>query len=1324
MKFKLNKLKYIDLFGRRTELSMNGQKSHKTWCGTFCTIMIFTICAVSAIYYITQFFRRANPQYIYSEVYDSIYDVKQDKNTISPFSNLKIGSNGFFAMMGFENKDYNINEYKVQFTVLSQGKIVSEYKGINCSEIDYFQDLMEDSSISEMQNFQFVKENPQNFICLGNSEVDSLLFVYEAQSAIFIQLSCPDSQSCKSLNGQRVFILSSDYLVVMQDFSNPLDLYIMSNYVDLDLNYSTIVDVQLQKVLIQTDIGYLTTEYEYQQQVTFKDFKRYNQIRNPTSFSSPLLIIEIQPFSKRQIYRRSYPKFLSVLSIIGGLMKTLLVIGYFCTKPFSKISMRSELVNQLFTFEKISSKKLKKIHEIQGLSEENFNMDDNNNQKLPRSKTMTLTNRNQQKKDQIARSFEKLKDDHIKLQIYNSEQLTSLRNTPYSNYNLESNLNTEIPHSNLITARQFNGNSGQQKQFFVYPVSHYETQSIENYENLQTDFKQNLKTQHNDDGIRYSPIQKQYSNNSEILSDDQFNSANQNHANFPQILNSIDIGQKYQPKLFNKNNSFQKESQFIALNDNFIEKTNNYFKEQKIQNQNDLDNGNLKTFQTQYSQDLITQGPLTTQHNNQFMNHLDFETIKDKNNVTQSTKSSLKRLNQSRQLKHSLSQYDDNKGNQVDLQKQLEQKNLMQRRNANFDRDKKAFIKKETNRGSLFSIQDQTQNQDQEKDQKKQTSIKLTKNASLQKKDSIKPPNGQQSQAEGEQQQNGSTSRRIKSFFSSKTKEITDLIRFNINQRQQHNKEDETQKNNENLSNNQQSQSQSVEEKKKKHSNLIKQKTNKKFEGILNEKQEKSMILNIIDYVKYFFACFKDTTKVKQMKYTNKKVKKRLDIIYILEKLIEIDKLKVLLLNPDQINLFDYMPKEFVQFNSMENTEIYDKDNKFATWSLLCAEKSALDKYSNACIAYHHIQQNSNKTKIDKKLIQMLDPQVKRYFNKMLIQPEELNQYRTLLADYSLSQDEKNPDANQNMNQLYLNQQNELYNTDSHQQNIFNSQIQHNLINSNQPYLNQLHMAQSQNINYMSSNFQQQGINQFQLLEKSRNPYLNNDIFNSQRIVDKLNYSFYIPHEQQSTFSIQEKPIKGEKNQINLHQSNKSLSPKSTKHDPSKLSPDLYKYNKQSSPDFFAMNNLKNNKKLTLKYQWQAPIIEESNIFISSEQFGGSQKQPKDPNSPTQFPKQLEEKKSNLWIKRTQSIAIANQEKQSEERNNSDFDEQKSQIQMNQLSIPKVQQPAETTNGENNEEVIKFENTENTSLNQSEKLTTPPSSQMKNKNFKTNSNSQ
>lgn len=41
--------------------------------------------------------------------------------------------------------------------------------------------------------------------------------------------------------------------------------------------------------------------------------------------------------------------------------------------------------------------------------------------------------------------------------------------------------------------------------------------------------------------------------------------------------------------------------------------------------------------------------------------------------------------------------------------------------------------------------------------------------------------------------------------------------------------------------------------------------------------------------------------------------KKRLDINHIIQKLIEIDKLKALLLDSYQMNLFDYMPREVVQ---------------------------------------------------------------------------------------------------------------------------------------------------------------------------------------------------------------------------------------------------------------------------------------------------------------------------------------------------------------------------------------------------------------------------
>lgn len=53
-------------------------------------------------------------------------------------------------------------------------------------------------------------------------------------------------------------------------------------------------------------------------------------------------------------------KIQDLLAVVGGLMKTLLVIGRFLVKPISKLSLNSELVNELFVFEEQRNRRMKK----------------------------------------------------------------------------------------------------------------------------------------------------------------------------------------------------------------------------------------------------------------------------------------------------------------------------------------------------------------------------------------------------------------------------------------------------------------------------------------------------------------------------------------------------------------------------------------------------------------------------------------------------------------------------------------------------------------------------------------------------------------------------------------------------------------------------------------------------------------------------------------------------------------------------------------------------------------------------------------------------
>jgi len=61
--------------------------------------------------------------------------------------------------------------------------------------------------------------------------------------------------------------------------------------------------------------------------------------------------------------------------------------------------------------------------------------------------------------------------------------------------------------------------------------------------------------------------------------------------------------------------------------------------------------------------------------------------------------------------------------------------------------------------------------------------------------------------------------------------------------------------------------------------------------------------------------CWCGLTKGKYIKLTKKKVNERIDIVYILQKLVEIDKLKMILLNEQQRRVFDYLPKPVVDLD-------------------------------------------------------------------------------------------------------------------------------------------------------------------------------------------------------------------------------------------------------------------------------------------------------------------------------------------------------------------------------------------------------------------------
>ncbi|EAR95582.2 transmembrane protein, putative (macronuclear) [Tetrahymena thermophila SB210] len=167
-------------------------------------------------------------------------------------------------------------------------------------------------------------------------------------------------------------------------------------------------------------------------------------------------------------------------------------------------------------------------------------------------------------------------------------------------------------------------------------------------------------------------------------------------------------------------------------------------------------------------------------------------------------------------------------------------------------------------------------------------------------------------------------------------------------------------------------QQQKLEEKKQK----LKENMFKK----LMQKATSSMTLNTLEYLKFFLWPFGQ--KIKQKKkiidYSIDQVYYHLDVIHVIKKLMEVDKLKNILLNPDQLRLFEYIPKPTIRSNygfCKKATDIeFQMDDQYQD------NRTELQKAQQAYQAYQNIASKQNLSALDTKILQLLDQKLLQLF--------------------------------------------------------------------------------------------------------------------------------------------------------------------------------------------------------------------------------------------------------------------------------------------------------------------------------------------------------
>ncbi|EWS74766.1 transmembrane protein, putative (macronuclear) [Tetrahymena thermophila SB210] len=168
---------------------------------------------------------------------------------------------------------------------------------------------------------------------------------------------------------------------------------------------------------------------------------------------------------------------------------------------------------------------------------------------------------------------------------------------------------------------------------------------------------------------------------------------------------------------------------------------------------------------------------------------------------------------------------------------------------------------------------------------------------------------------------------------------------------------------------------------KQKNQQKIQKVVEKQFDKLM-KKETNSMKMSVFEYfVSLIFPCGRLRKKKQVIDYSIEKLYQNLDIFSILKRLIEVEKLKRLLLDQNQIKLLDYLPKPTIHLDLALNKDLNHSNQKNQEINLLYQDnRSELQKAKDAFEAYKNILSKDNFSELDEKLIDMLDQNLIQIF--------------------------------------------------------------------------------------------------------------------------------------------------------------------------------------------------------------------------------------------------------------------------------------------------------------------------------------------------------
>ncbi|KAL4512840.1 hypothetical protein ABPG72_017525 [Tetrahymena utriculariae] len=178
----------------------------------------------------------------------------------------------------------------------------------------------------------------------------------------------------------------------------------------------------------------------------------------------------------------------------------------------------------------------------------------------------------------------------------------------------------------------------------------------------------------------------------------------------------------------------------------------------------------------------------------------------------------------------------------------------------------------------------------------------------------------------------------------------------------------------------------------------VQYKENKQSKSDEHNSSEKNQYSIFEYFISSFFRYgkFKNINKL----YSNnlEKLNQKLDISILLNKIFEIEKLKAVLLDEDQLNLFQFLPKPQICYSFNNKDEIQFHNNNNFAFDINSNNSENSDKLQTAIKSYQKITGQTNLFQINHRIIKNLDPSIKKIFQNAPSQQKIENMTQQLLS--------------------------------------------------------------------------------------------------------------------------------------------------------------------------------------------------------------------------------------------------------------------------------------------------------------------------------------